>query len=139
MNSKLSRQQRRGSNLTVQQSVQFSGPMPPPSLLEKYEAILPGAAERMMKMAENQSQHRHQIETKVIEGDIRNSRWGLRFAFVLCCAFLAAGFILVREGHDLGGSIMSGTGLVSIVGTFIYGSRSKATELARKADRIDRG
>lgn len=31
---------------------EFSGPMPPPSILSGYEKILPGAADRILSMAE---------------------------------------------------------------------------------------
>lgn len=31
----------------------FEGPLPPPHILEHYEAILDGAADRILKMAEN--------------------------------------------------------------------------------------
>ena len=36
----------------------FQGPIPPPNVLEAYERLVPGAAERILKMAENQAAHR---------------------------------------------------------------------------------
>lgn len=42
----------------------FSGPIPPPNLLERYEAITPGAADRILTMAENQSKHRIAAESE---------------------------------------------------------------------------
>ena len=32
--------------------VSFSGPLPPPEIIEKYESILPGAADRIIRLAE---------------------------------------------------------------------------------------
>ena len=32
---------------------EFSGPIPPPSIIKGYEEVLPGAAERIISMAEN--------------------------------------------------------------------------------------
>jgi len=52
----------------------FSGPLPPPSVLSQYNQVVPGAAERIIAMAESQSEHRQQLENKVIESDIKNSR-----------------------------------------------------------------
>ena len=43
------------TNIELEQH--FSGPLPPPFFLEKYELILPGAAERFFKMAEENSEH----------------------------------------------------------------------------------
>jgi uncharacterized membrane protein len=40
----------------------FRGPLPPPELLEHYEKVLPGGAERIFRMAENEQEHRHALE-----------------------------------------------------------------------------
>ena len=40
----------------------FSGPIPPPDLLRKYEEINPGFADRIMRQAEAQTAHRIEIE-----------------------------------------------------------------------------
>ncbi|MGC6485047.1 MAG: DUF2335 domain-containing protein [Candidatus Puniceispirillales bacterium] len=37
----------------------FSGPLPPPQILEQYEECLPGAADRIMSRAEKEQSHRH--------------------------------------------------------------------------------
>jgi uncharacterized membrane protein len=37
---------------------QFSGPIPHPNILESYNRILPGAAERILSMAEEEQKHR---------------------------------------------------------------------------------
>ncbi|PIQ30327.1 MAG: hypothetical protein COS35_13425 [Zetaproteobacteria bacterium CG02_land_8_20_14_3_00_50_9] len=39
-----------------------SGPLPAPEDFAKYENILPGAAERILSMAENEARHRHTID-----------------------------------------------------------------------------
>ena len=39
-------------------SRQFSGPIPPPETMAKYENIVLGAAERILKMAENEASTR---------------------------------------------------------------------------------
>jgi len=45
-----------------QTTVAYSGPIPHPNDLARYEEILPGAAERIMKMAELQAEHRRALE-----------------------------------------------------------------------------
>lgn len=42
----------------------YSGPIPPPESLEKYNDIVPGAAERIIGMAEKEQVHRHTIEER---------------------------------------------------------------------------
>lgn len=46
------------------QSAEFSGPLPPPSLLRAYEQVCPGFAERIVKMAEVEQAHRHGTEKR---------------------------------------------------------------------------
>ena len=45
-------------------SQEFAGPIPPPSMMKQYEGTLPGSADRILKMAENQSEHRQWMEKK---------------------------------------------------------------------------
>lgn len=51
----------------------FRGPIPPPNILSGYEKLLPGAADRILSMAENQTRHRHSIEKKIVETEARDS------------------------------------------------------------------
>ena len=48
--------------LSIIRQSSFSGPLPPPQILEKYESIVPGSADRIIGMAEKQSEHRRSIE-----------------------------------------------------------------------------
>jgi uncharacterized membrane protein len=52
------------------QEQRFEGPIPPPAVLQGYEQILPGAAERILRMAEQQAAHRHSLELKSINANI---------------------------------------------------------------------
>ena len=49
----------------------FAGPLPPPATLAAYNAIVPDAAERILKMAEAQALHRHQLEATAIRAQMR--------------------------------------------------------------------
>ena len=53
------------------------GPLPPPSDLQEYDNVVPGAAERIIRMAENQSEHRRELERKVVFGDSTRAFCGL--------------------------------------------------------------
>ena len=41
---------------------EFSGPIPPPNIIKGYEEVLPGSADRILAMAEKQSNHRQEME-----------------------------------------------------------------------------
>jgi Predicted membrane protein (DUF2335) len=47
-------------------SESFAGPLPPPALLAEYEQALPGLAERIVAMAENEGNHRRAMEKRLI-------------------------------------------------------------------------
>jgi len=49
-------------------SQSFSGPLPPPEILRKFDEVVPGAAERIIKMAEDQSIHRKELEKNSLVG-----------------------------------------------------------------------
>jgi len=46
----------------IAQQSSFSGPIPPPQFLEKYNEIVPGSAEIIINMAKDQSEHRQSLE-----------------------------------------------------------------------------
>lgn len=120
--------QQRG--VTIHES--FIGPLPSPSHLEKYEQILPGAADRIISMAEKQSSHRQDLEKQVIKSDIRNSLLGLIFGFIIGLGGVSCGFYLIYIGKIIEGGLFSGATIVALVSAFIYGSTQRRKERASK-------
>ncbi len=106
----------------------FSGPIPPPTILKEYNQIIPNGAERIMAMAEAQSEHRRKLESKALNTDSRNSLWGLIFAFILGMTVVISGVIVVFKGYKTTGSFISTTGLATLLGSFIYGTRERRKE-----------
>ena len=105
-----------------------AGPLPPPDRLEKYELIVPGAAERIIRMAENQAAHRMSLESRAMNSDVVNSRIGLVFAFVIGLFGMGGGFWLIIQGKFIEGTAFSGVTVSGLVTAFIYGSRSRRKE-----------
>ncbi len=121
-----------GSGHLVQVQEGFSGPLPLPAHLEKYEEVLPGAAERIMTMAEAQSEHRRGLESKSIDSDIHNSKLGLWFGFLIGVSGLAGGGFLMYAGKLIEGGLLGGGTLASLVSVFIYGSRQRRLERTKQ-------
>ena len=69
------------------QQVLYSGPIPPPDVLAQYNNVVPGADERILKMAEEQSNHRQYLEKAVISSDITQARWGVICGLIVALAF----------------------------------------------------
>ncbi len=107
---------------------QSSGPLPPPEFLGGYNEILPGAADRIIKMAEAQSSHRQDLEFYALKSDSRRSDRGLYAALIVALAGFALTAYVASLGQNwLAGFVGIGT-LASIVGTFVYGTESKKQE-----------
>jgi uncharacterized membrane protein len=114
---------------------EYSGPLPPPAVLEQYNAVIPNGAERIMVMAEEQSKHRQSLEKKALNTDSRNSLCGIIFALLLGLATIVMGGYVIINGYSWGGTILGSAGLVGLVSVFIYGTRQRRAERERKAKR----
>ena len=64
MNSKLQKDMKaknRNSEL-LHLKEEYSGPIPHPNILKQFEEVIPGSADRILKMAEKEQEHRHEFE-----------------------------------------------------------------------------
>ena len=96
----------------------FSGPLPSPDDFDAYGRTLPDAPERILKMAENQSSHRINIENKMLKMASRESILGQIIGFLIAIIFLGAAIWLAIEGHDaLAGTII--VALSSLIAIFV--------------------
>lgn len=112
----------------------FSGPLPPPEILRKFDEVVPGAAERIIKMAEMQFAHRTELEKKVITSDIAQSKRGQILGFgIAIVGLVVAGWISIYGNEWAGGIIGVGT-LASLVGVFMYGSQVRSQERIQKSE-----
>ena len=110
------------------QELQYFGPIPPPTMLEHYDKVVPGAAERLLKMAEQQSEHRRSLEKTVLDTDGRNSTLGVCCALIIALGFLSLAGYAIYLNHPWAATVIAGVGISSLVGTFIYGTSSRRHE-----------
>ena len=115
----------------------WEGPLPPPESLQGYESVIPGAANRILEMAERQSDHRMQMDKMVISGGSRRSYLGLVAGFVLSATVIGGGIYLIATGHDWAGASLVGLNLAGLAGVFVYGSKSSRDEQRRPAEVSD--
>jgi len=86
---------RRKSNSEERVTVsQFSGPLPPSQEMANYEEVLPGAADRILTMAENEQQARIKSQRSELRMIFISHIIGQVFAFVLGLIGISAGFTL---------------------------------------------
>lgn len=106
------------------QQVYYQGPLPPPNALEKYENILPGSAERILRMAEAQAIHRQKQEEKIVNTTTFTQKLGIGFGFSIAMSGILGGIFLIISGFDVGGLVAILGTLTALTGIFIY-SRNK--------------
>ena len=108
-------------------------------MLKGFEEVLPGAADRIIGMAEKQSTHRQGLEVIAVKGDSTRANMGVICGFLIGLAGLYFGFQLIREGHAISGTIFGGGSLVGLVSVFVYGTRVRKKErekLEQKARKL---
>lgn len=112
----------------------FAGPIPPPQVLQGYESILPGSADRILSMAESQQKHRIEIEDKAISGQVENAKRGQVFAFIvfILCVFVA--LVLAYLGMKTYAGIFLTITMVTVIGLFIGGKGKVDADLKKKSE-----
>lgn len=124
----------------VQRQVKaFSGPLPSPEDFNGYEQVLPGSAQRILKLLEAQTAHRMDLEARVIENNIRLSGRGQIFAFVLALVTIAGGIACILLGRSAEGLASVITSLVALLLVFFAGRRKEDKERREKANAINAG
>jgi uncharacterized membrane protein len=133
-------QEERGERRIVAAS--FQGPLPPPAMLQAYENIVPGAAARILAMAETQASHRRELEKteqenqhfrfQIISTDFRIKQFSATLTVLLA---LCGGLLIALQGQDLMSySVFIGE-LVALASAFIYNEKQKAASEAEEKDK----
>lgn len=114
----------------------WNAPLPPPSVLAKYNEAFPGCAERIVNAADTQAKHRQHLEEIVIHGNLKSESRGQWMAFVIALTILFGGFALIYLDKNVLGTAFVGGDLVAMIGIFIYGKRDQRQQLRRKAETV---
>ena len=115
--------------LSVARSEFFSGPLPLPDHLREYENILPGSADRVIKMAEDQAQHRRRLEESVINSNTKLEARGQILGFVIAMTALLGGGYIIASGQSFWGAAVVITAVTGLSGLFVWKSRERKREL----------
>lgn len=99
--------------------VRYQGPIPEASQLAKYENILPGAADRIIKLAENKSKHVNEMEQIYLNKSYYQQTLGKIFALIAVLTGMVCGTICILNDHLIGGLVIGGVPLVSIAAIFV--------------------
>jgi uncharacterized membrane protein len=104
-----------------QVSQEFSGPVPPPGLLAQYDKIIPGAAERILKMAENNSEHLINLDKKKLDAENTQLERGRKYSFKTVIIFALLTVIALFLHEEKAAIVIAGTTILGLVSIFISG------------------
>jgi len=79
----------------------FSGPLPPPRDFAEYNKILPGAADRIVGMAEKEQQVRADNQKTILANDTRRIKGATALAIFLGGALFTVAGIVAWKGDPL--------------------------------------
>lgn len=121
--------------IEITRATTFTGPIPPPAELAAYEQALPGLADRLVTVAERESEHRRVVQMRAL----RLSELGLATAFVITMTALLGGMRLVYEGRSVEGMGSIILAISSLVLVFLTRGRSHARKGATEPDGTGAG
>ncbi len=117
------------SGFEIATATAFVGPIPPPELLAKYERTLPGLADRLVLIAENESEHRRALQRRAA----RLSELGLGAGFTIAMTALGGGIYLVHEGSSVEGMGSIILAITSLVLVFLTRGKRHVADRAEEA------
>lgn len=111
--------------ILVKREESFSGPLPHPEHFKKYNQIVPGSANRLLKMTEDDLKHIHNIQNSQISIEKIATIGGLIAGWTIAViALLGSGYLII-ENHDIAGTVLGTGTLTTLVGVFVYGRKSQ--------------
>ena len=107
---------------TIMFSELFSGPIAHPRHLREYEAIQPGAADRIIRMAENRNDHHISMDNKLSDAEIADRRLGMISGATLFGMLVLAALIAgIWTGETALAAVFMGAVVIGGIGLFIKG------------------
>jgi len=127
----LSEQSQRSPAQVIERlTLMFSGPHPPPEMLDAYERVVAGAAGRILNQGLSETTHRHEMERGLLDmqrEDMQKShnetQLGLYLGAAVVALVVVAGIVALLLGHPLVGGVTLVADLATLAGVFVYRSR----------------
>lgn len=120
------------SVLSIRKREMYSGPLPPAEDYDRYEHTLPGAANRILEMAEKQLEHRLNNENKIIDNTIKQTNRGQIFGASVSFFGLIVSFILGMYGHDILAGSIGVTTVISLAVLFVTNREPQRPDTSNK-------
>lgn len=102
--------------VTVERREAWSGPLPPPAVLEQFNGVVQNGAERIFSAWEKETEHRHGLE----RSDLRWSIFEGIFGKVLAFIFVMAAFALAAYCAAIGATWLAGLFGAGVIAAVVW-------------------
>lgn len=103
----------------IEYTQEYSGMLPPPSMLREFDNIIPNGADRLMTMLETEAKERHDNNRKYL----KYTSIGMFLAFAIAIFGFGSALYLAIQGNNVGAGIMAGTVMLGVITAFINGKK----------------
>lgn len=120
--------------LLITTASSFQGPLPPPEMLEHYGRLIKNGPERLMLLLEKQTDHRINMESKLVRSRIGVTSVGQWMAFLLSLFFGVIALLFAFHGLELLAGLVFTTTITTLAAVFFLGKTpaGSAPETAEK-------
>ncbi|MFC6171228.1 DUF2335 domain-containing protein [Loigolactobacillus jiayinensis] len=115
----------------------YSGPIPHPDILDRYNQMDPGAAKQIIDNGVAESEHRRSMESKLLEYSRRDQKRRDWMGFSIGLVIIVVGAFLMYLDHYIVGSILSGGSALGLVGLFLDNGKSSDSDSDNSESEID--
>jgi uncharacterized membrane protein len=101
----------------------FSGPLPHPKHLIEYDAILPGAAERILTMAEKAQTHSAEMDRLIVQAQIDDQKRGMNYGLIALLVILALAAVFGYLDRPIIAGLFLGAAVLGSIPVFVNGRK----------------
>lgn len=117
-----------GRIIHAQQTTVYKGQLPPPDMLEKFEAIQPGFTDRLFKMVEDESQFKREQDRRMLNSFKMSTILGIVFAFLSVLIVSAVAVYAIYSGFGGAGASIMATCIVGVIISFLQRRKRNTDE-----------
>ncbi len=104
-------------------------------MLEEYDRIVPGAAAKILKIAEDEAIHAREMEKKALEYKANEIKRGQVFGLIIGLASFLTAAVSLFLGHENAAMVLGGATVVGLVTVFVTGRRLTCQEKKKGDDQ----
>lgn len=101
----------------------YEGPFPHPSILQGYKDVSPDFPKQIMDWTKSEQQFRHDFYQQEQKNQNSDSKAGILSAVIVCLVCIICGTIIILNGHQLSGTLITAFGPGSVVVSFLTTTR----------------